>query len=246
VNVTESLRDLVADEPPFVLRPDEVIAAGRRRSRVRTLTALGTGGVAVTALVTGLALVGGSGGGRSSTVRLGGQPTAGAADTGDTTSVYYRIARAHTPAGWTINHAFVEEASGWWADVDDGSHGPGRIGMFRSTGSLQQHPCSDSEFVAKATSCTETMLDADTRLIVRSVSHTNPINDIQVVIVHADGSGVNVSDDNAVFPDPRDFPPIVTPAQKRALNTGTVGSPEPLYSTDQLVAMAKALDATSR
>jgi hypothetical protein len=30
-----------------------------------------------------------------------------------------------------------------------------------------------------------------------------------------------------------------------ALDRGTVGSAEPLYSTDQLVAMAKQLDATT-
>jgi hypothetical protein len=237
VNVTDGLRDLVSDEPPFVLRPDAAIAAGRRQRRVR--------GVALTA--TGAAVAAGAfallapGGSAPTTVRFADGPPS--QDTGDTTSAYYQVARAHTPADWTIRDGATEQDSGWWANVSDGVHGPGRLGLWRSTrGGLQQHPCSDSEFVAKATSCTETMLDAHRRLIVRTVSHTDPINDIQVVIVHSDGSGVNVSDDNATWPDIPAGTVFRSGEEKRERTRGTVGSPEPLYSTDQLVAMAKALD----
>ncbi|MFN2536957.1 MAG: hypothetical protein ABR549_02250 [Mycobacteriales bacterium] len=246
MNVTEGLHDLVIDEPPFLLRPEVPIVSGRRRRRARALGAVGTGAVATSVVVGSLALLGGTSSAPSTTIRFGGTPTAATSnDTGDISSEYYTIARAHTPAGWTIADAHREQASGWWANVDDGTHGPGRLGLWRSTGSLQQHPCSDSEFVAKATSCTETMLDADTRLIVRTVSHTNPINDIQVVIVHADGSGVNVSDTNATWPDIPAGRTFSTPEEKRAWTRGTIGSEAPLYSTDQLVAMAKALDASS-
>jgi hypothetical protein len=244
VNVTEGLHDLVADEPPFVLRPDEVLAAGRRRRRRGGIAVAGSGAVAASVVVGSVLLVHAPSSG-SASVRFGGQPTAAAAsDSGDLTSPYYQLARAHTPAGWVISRAHSEDGSGWWADVDDGN-GAGRLGMFRSTASLQQHPCSDSEFVAKAASCTETMLDADTRLIVRSVSHTDPVNDIQVVIVHGDGSGVNVSDDNATWPDIPPGTSFTTPAQKRYFSHGTVGSAIPLYSTDQLVEIAKALDEVS-
>ena len=245
MNVTESLHDLVADEPPFVLRPDEVLSAGRRRRRRRTLALSGTAGAAAVVTIGSLALMS-STGTSPTTVRFAGEPTAAATqDTGDLSSEYYRIARASTPDGWTMSDGHLEHGSGWWANVDDGVHGPGRLGMWRSTSSLQQHPCSDAEFVAEAVSCTETMLDPTTRLIVRSVSRTNPINDIQVVIVHSDGSGVNVSDDNATWPDPPIRSGRYTVAEKRALNHGTIGSPEPLYTTDQLVAMAKALDSSA-
>jgi hypothetical protein len=245
VNITEGLHDLVADEPPFVLRPDAAVAAGRRRRHRRSLAVTGTAGVAAVATISAIALVS-SRGTSPTTVRFSGEPSAAANhDTGDTTSEYYLVARAHTPSGWTIADGGREQF-GWWANVDDGVHGPGRLGLFRSTaGGLQQHPCSDSEFVAKATSCTETMLDADTRLIVRSVSHTDPINDVQVVIVHADGSGVNASDDNATWPDIPSGTVFKTAEEKRVRTRGTIGSPVPLYSTDQLVAMAKALDAAS-
>lgn len=242
MNVTEGLHDLVSDEPPFLLRPDEAMAAGRRRRHVRGLTMIGTGGVVATLAIGSVTLVGGSSDSPPSTVGFGGTPTAASnQDSGDTSSVYYQVARAHTPDGWTIAKGALEEF-GWWANVDDGVHGPGRLGLWRGT-SFQQHPCSDSEFVAKASSCTETMLDADTRLIVRTVSRTNPINDIQVVIVHADGHGVNVSDDNATWPDIPALTVFTSEEEKRERTRGTVGSPEPLYSTDQLVAMAKALDA---
>jgi hypothetical protein len=243
VNVHDTLRDLVADEPPFVLRPDEEMAAGRRRRRGRAVTVVGTAAVAASVAVGTLVLA--APGTAPATVGFAGTPTAAAnADSGELDNPYYAVARAHTPDGWTISKAKVD-GDGFWADVDDGVHGPGRLGMFRSNGQLQLHPCSDAEFVARATSCTETMLDADTRLIVRTVSHTDPINDIQVVIVHANGYGVNVSDDNAVLPDVPDGLIVATPEQKRALGRGTVGSAEPLYSTDQLVAMAEQLDATT-
>ena len=244
MNVTEGLHDLLADEPPYVLRPDEVVAAGRRRVRRRALATTVTAGVAAVVAVGAVTLL--STPGTPTTTVFAGQPTAASSnDTGDTSSVYYRIARQYTPAGWTIRDGYVDNGSGYWANVDDGVHGPGRLGMFVSTSSLQQHPCGDSEFVAKAESCTETMLDADTRLIVRGVSRTNPVNDVQVVIVHADGSGVNVSDDNATWPQ-AERRAIYTEAEKRALNQGTIGSPAPLYSTDVLVQMAKALDAATR
>lgn len=243
MNLTQGLHDLVATEPPFVLRPDEVIAAGRRRRHRRVFAVTGSAGLAAVVAVGAVALTS-SPATAPTTTRLGAEPTA-RADTGDTTSEFYRIARAHTPDGWTISNAHFEPHSGWWANVDDGAHGAGRLGMWRSEGGLQQHPCSDSEFVAEAASCTETMLDADTRLIVRTVSRTDPINDVQVVIVHANGYGVNVSDDNAVWPDPPTGAVISTEAEKRALSKGTIGSPEPLYPLDRLVAIAKALDAAS-
>lgn len=245
MNVTEGLRDLVTDEPPFVLRPDDVVAAGRRRRRGRTLALTGAAGTAAVVAVGSLTLLA-SPATSPTTVRFGGDPTASSRqDTGDLTSEYYQVARANTPDNWTISDGFLEHDSGWWANVDDGTHGPGRLGLWRSTGGLQQHPCSDSEFVAKAASCTETMLDPTTRLIVRTVSQTNPINDVQVVIVHPDGSGVDVSDDNATWPNPPFRSGRYTVEEKMALNHGTVGSLEPLYTTDQLVAMAKALDATA-
>ena len=246
MNVNEGLRDLLTDEPPFVLRPDEAVSAGRRRRRRRVAGTAMTAGAAAVVTVGSFALLAPSSTSKPATVRFGGTPTsASSTDTGDTSSVYYRIARAHTPDGWSIRDGYVDHISGFWADVDDGVHGPGRLGLFRSTGGLQQHPCSDSEFVAKADTCKETILDADTRLIVRGVSQTNPINDVQVVIVHGDGSGVNVSDDNATWPKVPERRTVFTEAEKRALNEGTIGSPEPLYSLDTLVAMAKALDAAS-
>lgn len=245
MNITDRLHDLVADEPAFVLRPDEALVAGRRRRRRRTLALTGTAGAAAVVTIGSLALLSPPGS-APTTIRFAGEPTASAnQDTGDLSSEYYRLARANTPDGWTISDAHLEHDSGWWANVDDGIHGAGRLGMWRSTGSLQQHPCSDSEFVAEAASCTETMLNPTTRLIVRSVSRTNLINDIQVVIVHSDGSGVNVSDDNATWPDPPIRAGRYTVEEKMALNHGTIGSTEPLYSTDQLVAIAKALDAAT-
>lgn len=238
------LSDLVADEPAYVLRPDEAIVAGRSRRRRRALLTTGVAGAVALGTVGALALLAAPTR-PSSTVSFGAPPPAATStDTGDLDNAYYRVARKHTPAGWTMAKVTLD-GDGLWADVtDDAGHGPGRFGLFVSKGGLQQHPCSDAEFVAKATSCTETVLDADTRLVVRTVSHTNPINDVQVGIIHANGYGVYASDDNAVWPD---IAPgtVLTPESKRELTKGTIGSPEPLYDLDDLVAMVKELDAAA-
>jgi hypothetical protein len=232
-----NLQHLLADEPPYVLDPDGALRSGRRLRRRRRV-ALGVVGVAIAG--SAVALVGGPADPHD-TVGFAEAPTA--QDSGDLDNPYYRIARAHTPAGWVIAKAHVD-GEGMWADVtDDRGDGPGRLGLFISRGGLQQHPCSDPEFVAKAVSCTETQLDADTRLVVRSASRTDPVKDVQVGIIHANGDGAYASDDNATWPD---LPPgtvITTEAQKRALTKGTVGSTEPVYAVEDLIAMAKDLDA---
>jgi hypothetical protein len=241
--VKDILNDLVDGEPAYVLRPDEAIAAGRRRRRRRALLTTGTTGAVVLGTMGAFALLA-SPSKPTTTVTFAGQPTAAAtSDSGDLDNVYYRVARKHTPAGWTMTKVTLD-GDGIWADVqDDQGNGPGRFGLYVSKGGLQQHPCSDAEFVAKAVSCTETALDADTRLVIRSTSRTNSINDVQVGIIHANGYGVYASDDNAVWPDPPIRSGAITPAEKLALNKGTIGSPEPVYDLDDLVAMVKELDA---
>jgi hypothetical protein len=254
-NVHHGLRDLLTDEPPFILRPDEAITSGRRRRRQRLVgTTVLTGAAAVVTVGT-FSMLAGAPASRPATVAFGaptaaaGDDTAGTddtGDTGDTSSVYYRVARAHTPAGWSIKDGHLDPAFGFWANVDDGVHGPGRLGLWHSPSGLLQHPCSEEAFVDGAVRCTETMLDSDTRLVVRSVSRSNPVNTIMVVIVHTDGSGVAVADDNATWPDGPPAGTITTPDQRRTLAHGTIASPEPLYAMDSLVTMAKTLDAATR
>jgi hypothetical protein len=65
-----------------------------------------------------------------------------------------------------------------------------------------------------------------------------------VVVVHRDGSGVHVGSDNATWPtfNVRSGE-RVTVAQKTAMTTPTVTRSAPVYSVDQLVQIARAIDA---
>lgn len=241
MNLTEGLHELVRDEPPYALDPDGAVRGGRRRRRTRQGLLAGTAVVAAGALAVALA---GGGGPRQRLVPAD-QPTAAApADSGDTSSAFYRAVRAHTPAAWTISGAQAED-QGWQADVDDGS-GAGRLSVGRSPhpGSLQQHPCGDPEF-AVGVSCVETQLDVDTRLVVRGLQAAGSVRDLVVVIVHADGGGVDVEADNATWPAGPPSGAVVTPQEKARLSTPTVTRPAPAYSVDQLVRLAKAVDALS-
>ncbi|HUR51695.1 MAG TPA: hypothetical protein VMZ11_06195, partial [Mycobacteriales bacterium] len=133
---------------------------------------------------------------------------------------------------------------GFQANVDDGA-GASRLylGISPSPGSLQQHPCSDHEFALDGP-CKERSLDADTRLITRGPAASGPVTSTVVVIVHRDGSGVDVGNDNATWPwaDPP-AGTVVTAEEKRLMSTPSVNRPSPVYSVAQLVEIARAVDA---
>jgi hypothetical protein len=236
------LHDLIGDEPPFLLAPDSAIASGRRRRRRRQGAVLGTFVLTAGVVGSGALLLSNDSTPATSTV-LAADPTASAAPADDNDgSSYYRIVRANTPAGWTFTEP-DSDAGGWWATVDDGN-GAGRFGMFRSTGSLQLHPCSDSEFRSNGT-CVETELSPTSRLIVRGPNRWEAFSSAQVVIVHPDGSGVDVSIDNATWPDLPSGTRFTTADEKREATRGTVHRHDVVYSNDQLVAIAKAFDAAT-
>jgi hypothetical protein len=243
VNLPDALRDLVADEPPYVMDPDAALIGGRRRRHRRTaalsvalVASAGTTGVVVWR--TADAPV------RDSVVFAGpsGQPMTETREQ----SELEQVVRAHTPEGWVLGDPRSSDASSFEADVDDGA-GASRlyVGVSPSPGTLQQHPCRDHEFALDSV-CVERDLDADTRLITRGPAASGPVTSAYVVIVHRDGSGVDVGNDNATWPR-LDLEPgsVVTPAQKRLLNTPSVNRRQPVYSMSQLVELAKALDAAT-
>jgi hypothetical protein len=243
VNLTDDLHDLVAHEPPYRLDPDAAIAAGRRRRRTRsTALALATGTTA--AAVVAAVLVVQAGRPSGGQTLFGGSPSGG---TKQAPQGPIEVAvRAHTPAAWTLSETHETVPDGFQADVDDGE-GAGRlyVGVSPSPGSLQQHPCSDHEFALDSV-CREQDLDGDTRLIVRGPAASGPVTSQYVVIVHRDGSGVDVGNDNATWPwidGPIQAP--VTPEQKRLMSTPSVNRPLPVYSLSQLIEIAKAVDGAT-
>jgi hypothetical protein len=240
VNLTDDLHDLVAHEPPYRLDPEAAIAGGRRRRRTRgTALALATGTTAVG--VVAAVLVAQAHEPAKQQTLFGATPPVATVPQGPVESVV----RAHTPAGWSFERIRESTADSFQADVDDGA-GPSRlsVGLSPSPGTLQQHPCSDPEFSLGAT-CREQDLDADTRLVVRSPVQNGPVRSQYVVIVHRDGSGVDVGNDNATWPWVEEIRGPVTPEQKRLMSTPDVQRADPVYSLAQLVEIAKAVDAAT-
>ena len=238
MNVTEQLHDLVADEPPYRLDPDAAMTGGRRRSRTRTtVLALAAGTTGVVALSAALALQPSDPNVRQT---LFGAPSTAAPEPQGPIEMTVRV---HTPKTWTLTNADETESSGFQADVDDGA-GASRlyVGVSPSPGTLQQHPCADHEFALDSV-CTERQLDADTRLIMRGPAASGPVTSAYVVIVHRDGSGVEVGNDTATWPPP----PVGgdTPAQTRSHPPPMITGPRPVYSMAQLVEIAKAVDAAT-
>ena len=244
MNVTEQLHLLVADEPPYRLDPDAALAGGRRRRRTRTAVLTAAAGVTGAVALSGL-LVANAHRPATQQTLFGASPTAQATAPQGTIE---KVVRLHTPKTWTITEAHVTDRAwqgsevGFQADVDDGD-GASRlyVGISPSPGSLQQHPCSDHEF-ALDSACGEVDLDADTRLITRGPAASGPVTSAYVVIVHRDGSGVDVESDNATWIWPPDG--LLTPENKAELTRPSVNRPMPVYSMTQLIEIAKALDAT--
>jgi hypothetical protein len=240
VNLTEQLTELVADEPPYLLDPDRVVAGGarRRRARATRLTAgVGVAAVAAAGAVVWLQPAAPRDSVTSTPTTNVGAPAAPQGPIGT-------IVRAHTPASWTFSGVHETPPSEFQADVDDGQ-GASRlyVGVSPSPGSLQQHPCQDPEF-ALGGFCKELVLDAQTRLIRRGPTPSGPVTSTYVVIVHSDGSGVDVGNDNATWPWVESLT-VTTPEQKRALTTASVNRDLPVYSVAQLVEIAKAVDAAT-
>ncbi|MDP9182133.1 MAG: hypothetical protein M3P04_05090 [Actinomycetota bacterium] len=239
MNLTDQLHDLVAHEPPYRLDPDSVVTGGRRRRRTRgTALALATGTTAA-AVVAGVLLVQAQPPSGRQTL-FGGTPPRPAPQ-----GPIETVVRAHTPVSWTFSEAHETVPDGFQADVDDGA-GASRlyVGVSPSPGSLQQHPCSDHEFALTST-CREMDLDTDTRLIVRGPAAGGPVISQTVVIVHRDGSGVDVENDNATWPWVDEIQAPATPEQKRLMSSPSVNRRLPVYSLEQMVEIAKAVDAAA-
>jgi hypothetical protein len=236
VNVTEKLHDLVADEPSYRLDPDGALAGGRRRRRTRTAAlTVAAGATGVVALSGVLVLQAHRPAGHQTL--FGATPSAATAPGGELETVV----RAHTPDSWTFAETQETVPDGFQSNVDDGD-GASRlyVGLSPSPGTLQQHPCSDHEFALDSI-CTERQLDADTRLITRGPAKSGPVTSVYVVIVHRDGSGVDVGNDNATWLTPPDG--VLTATDKARYATPSVNRPLPVYSLAQLVEIAQAVDA---
>ena len=239
MNLADELRDLVAHEPPYVLDPDAAVEGGRRRRRARTT------GIAAAVGVTATVVVG--------TVVALQPPTPVVHDSVTSRSFgstapqgeIEQLVRAHTPAGWTLANVHETAPDGFQADVDDGA-GASRlyVGISPSPGTLQQHPCRDEEFALDGF-CREVDLDADTRLITRGPTASGPVTSSYAVIVHRDGSGVDVGNDNATWRWFDRLSAPMTPEQKRLVSAPSVNRAAPVYSLAQLVEIAKAVDAAT-
>ena len=239
MNLADDLRDLLADEPPYLLDPEAALAGGRRRRRTRTTAlALATGATAAVAVGGLLALPSHGTAGRQTLLGATPPTSTVAAAPGP----LQRLVREQADPSWAFT-VHDESTTSFDADVDDGT-GPGRMGLWLSPppGSIQQHPCRDPEFAERA-GCVETQLDPDTRLIVKGPGPSGPVTVLTVVLVHRDGSGVIAESDNATWPWPRDG--VITPDEKRALNQPSVNRALPVWSRDRLVKLVEAADAAT-
>jgi hypothetical protein len=239
-NVAEQLHELVTPEPPYLLDPDAAIAGGRRRRRVRTTGITAAVGMTAAAVVgTVVAL-------QPPTLVVHDSVTSRSFGSTAPQGEVERLVREHTPAGWTLANVHETASDGFQADVDDGD-GASRlyVGISPSPGTLQQHPCRDEEF-ALGGLCREVDLDAGTRLITRGPTASGPVTSSYALIVHRDGSGVDVGNDNATWPWVDVAPGTrITPQDKLLLNTPSVNRSLPVYSLAQLVDLAKAVDAAT-
>jgi hypothetical protein len=217
--------------------PDGAVARGRRRAQRRTAVLSASAAVAVVAAVAGVVQLNNETPPR--TVQLGAPAQA---EPERQWGVLQRTVRAHTPAGWTFAEP-DEHASGFSADVDDGE-GASRfyVGVSKPSGSLQQHPCSDHEFALDG-ACRESELGEGRRLITRGPTSSGPVTSSVVVIVHRDGSGVDVGNDNATWLRPPDG--VLTPETKLLYSRPSVNRKLPVYSIAQLVEIAQAVDAAT-
>jgi len=234
VNVSEKLHDLVADEPPYRMDPAAAAAGGRRRAQRRTAVLSASAVVALAVGAAGVAQVVRETPGQS--VQLG-------APMGVTRGPLETVVREHTPAGWTFAEAEEREAGIFLADVDDG-RGASRfyVGVTSLPRMMQQHPCSDPSF-AMGGPCQERELGDGRRLITRGPTTSGPVTSSVVVIVHRDGSGIDVGNDNATWRRPPDG--VLTPETKLLYSTPSVNRALPVYSIEQLVEIAKAVDAAT-
>ena len=231
------LHDLITDEPPYVLDPAGAAALGRRR-RARHLALAGAG---TAAAVAGSLVLMTSGGTPAPTSTLL-QPGASPSRTVVPEDRWLPIVRKFTPAEWTVD---VRDSSDdvLVADVDDGQ-GPSRLWVSLSPhpGSLQQHPCSDSEFV-RGGKCEEKDLGDGRTLVTRELAEEDGFRSVTVIVVHRDGGGVDVSSHNATWPVLPAGTVFTSSDEKVEATRGTVTRAMPLYDAQVLVELAKAVDA---
>lgn len=227
-----NLHDLIADEPPYVLDPAGAVALGRRRRRAHlALSALGT-----TAAVAGVVVLLPHGGDAPVSTLQPASPPPVASDR------WTPLVRAHTPASWTVTTQSSTE-DGWTGDVDDG-RGAGQlaIGLSPHPGSLQQHPCADREFVAGG-KCEETELGGGRRLVVSEKVDSRGWRTVEVVVVHRDGGGVDVTAANGTVPAVAAGTVFASGGDKDRATQPTVTRVAPLYDAQGLTDMALDADA---
>ena len=229
------LHDLITSEPPYVLDPSGAMALGRRRRRAQlALTALGT-----TAAVAGVVVLLPHGGDAPTSTL---QPAASSTPAPAADDRWLPLVRKYTPAEWTVDVAASTD-DGWSADVDDG-RGAGELafGLSPHPGSLQQHPCSDPEFVAGG-KCEEVDLDADRRLVVSEKADARGWRTVEVVLVHRDGGGVDATAANGTVPRVAPGTVFTSAEDKSRATQPTITRAAPLYDAQTLIELVKAVDA---
>lgn len=259
-----SLRDrfdlLVFDEPTMSLTIDPVMAQGRRLRRRRRFTRVVGASAALTAATAAVAVPLVLQHRTAPTQTLSVQPftltgadrsvPAGAPPSAGLTREQQRMAdaiRQASPDGWT----FELGADRWdsaldvEATADDGA-GPGRLMLGISTvpGAVQVHPCLDPEF-ASGVSCTERALPGGSVLSMRAVVDWRGVQTVEVVLTHADGTGVMAESGNFVldWPPPPSGTRISAEAKKQQLHASR---PDPTYTTAQLARVIVAVDHVTK
>ena len=250
--LSDELHRLVESEPELRLGVDAVTSAGARRRRVRRLGAgAGVLGVSTTVAVMA-ALLATQAKTPQDKVRvippLAPQSTVVEHPAGGPISQeIMRIVLDHSPQGWTydLRQGNRPNDDGVEGTVDDGA---GKARFYASVTmqphNLTEHPCADAEFKGEG-GCTETRLAADRILVVRHTAPGSEVTAITVGVVHADGTGAYVESLNAWWPhmDDAESGQVVTPEKKAEMARPEITRSTPAYTEDQLIAIARAVDA---
>lgn len=255
VEMKGAFGSLLADEPSFRHNADQVIQAGRRRRRVRITTRVSA--ALALATVTSALLV--------SPLRVAAPPErtqvdllSFASDASGATTAEHRgrgkaspvlrslmpTIRSHSPQGVVFSLAAGELPGGEVlidGTVDDGA-GAGRLFIaLGSAGSTTLDPCSDHEFRLGA-SCTTEVLNDGSRVILRGVVGADGPQTIAGVLVRSDGSGLYIEAGNWV--NTSDAPRPTKQGEDAPDEPGpTVSRDEPVYTSDQLATLLRAIDA---
>jgi hypothetical protein len=148
--------------------------------------------------------------------------------------------RASSPPGWRLTLSGARLDGDWRldGDADDGA-GPGRlyVDVTLRPGKLGADPCSDPEFRQGARCFGRWLPNGDLLVLRDIVVDAGHMKTIEVVLVHADRSGIGAEAGNWIVAAANG-----TPISHSELPTPRVTRPAPLYTVYHLAQLVLAVN----